>query len=124
MLDYLYERLAEKQEQQRRLITCKSRLDGSQDEFINYTRLCTEPELSPDTWHGKWASEFDDLRREGILFYYKDLGQRQLENAISTVENAISRIDIEMEDLRERIAYQKEQERLEREREMERRRVK
>lgn len=67
MLAYLYERLREKQEHLIRLNACKVKLEGSQDEFISYEKSCTEPELTPDTWHGKWANEFENIRNDGML---------------------------------------------------------
>ncbi|WP_158555844.1 YwqH-like family protein [Peribacillus glennii] len=115
MLAYLYERLREKQEHLVRLYACKANLEGAQDEFISYEKTCTEPELSAETWQGKWATEFQDIRNDGILLQYKNLAHQQLNHSITSVEAAITETKLEIENIRNQIEAAEEQARRERE---------
>ncbi|WP_180954480.1 DUF5082 family protein [Bacillus sp. V5-8f] len=115
MFAYLYERLREKQEHLVRLKTCKTKLEGSQDEFMSYERMSREPALTVETWHGKWATEFEDIRNNGILMQYKQLAYQQLNNSITAVEAAIVDTKLEIENIKNQIEAAEDRERRKRE---------
>lgn len=109
-LSYLNRHLSNKQDQLERLHTCERELKECRNEFKANQRFCLSPELSPTTWRGKLAKDFERIRRDGILQNYKDIKNNQIDKSLTVLHQEIQTITREINSFRR--AIQSEIERL------------
>lgn len=82
---YSYSQLRLKQEQLDRLHRCETKLNQCIQEFAQYEFLCIEPSLSPDTWQGTLANQFDEIRIENIQSSYRDIEHCQFSRILQLI---------------------------------------
>ncbi|KAA0966414.1 DUF5082 domain-containing protein [Sporosarcina sp. ANT_H38] len=80
MLVYYYALLSKKEGEVARLNACQSSLGEKQQQFTMNEHKCLEPELSPTTWHGRHATDFQAIREEGIHTAYLEIVGSQFQN--------------------------------------------
>lgn len=103
-LAYWYALLAKKQSDLVRLQTCNGQLIGKQGEFSNNQYLMTEPVLTATTWKGTLATQFDNIRNDGILASYQEIETTQFSNTFTTLSNKIKEITQEIQSIKATIA--------------------
>ncbi|KGX92808.1 hypothetical protein N781_15705 [Pontibacillus halophilus JSM 076056 = DSM 19796] len=112
-LSYLYNRLEEKQEQLERLHQAGRELNDVQDEFYDKRHLVKEPELTPTTWKGNLANEFDEIR-ERMDVAYTDVSSNQMGDAYAAITSKMDEIRSQIGILHDRISAERERLREER----------
>lgn len=103
-LSTLYSHLYKKQEQLQRLNTILPKFEQSFSEFASNMTSCMEPALSTDTWHGKIATSFDDIREMEIQGNYQKILTEQSPLLFAILENKIQELQNEIEDIYNAIA--------------------
>jgi hypothetical protein len=103
-LGYYYSLLAKKQNELQRLLACKGELQGKQQEFTHYRHTVTRPDLSPFTWQGKLAGEFEDIRFEQMLASYTDIESNQFLEVFSAIDRKLQQIQQEIDSIKQTIA--------------------
>ena len=101
----LYSLLSLKKAQLARLQACQGKLGTCQQSFYQYERYCTEPPLTPTTWHGNLANQLDNIRESGVLASYRDIAGPQFSRAFSVLSAKISSLQSEISSLQATIAY-------------------
>ena len=74
----------------------KANLARKQSEFAENQQYMIKPSLTPTTWHGNWATSFDDIRRNGILESYNEIQKSQFNTTFAVIVR-------EMEEIRQEI---------------------
>lgn len=101
---FYYRRLQwQKEEELRQLQIALASLEGYQEELISSQQLITQPELTRDTWAGRRANEFDQIRHDRMLTQYKSISHEQMENVISEIEAGIQSIQAELSSIGDQI---------------------
>lgn len=103
-LSYYYALLRLKQEQLVRLQNCNSELQGNKQEFSNFKPSITMPDLTAQTWFGMLASEFDDIRFDGMLNSYSEIEGNQFSNIFAALIAKIQQIQQEIIAIQQTIA--------------------
>ncbi|MGR9049152.1 YwqH-like family protein [Halobacillus faecis] len=86
----------QKQDELRRLREAASRLQGFREELARQKKVCMEPELSPATWSGQLAGEFENIRMNGLLTQYRSIEGEQLMNALDAIQSKISGLQFDL----------------------------
>ncbi|MGN1385009.1 MAG: DUF5082 family protein [Bacillus sp. (in: firmicutes)] len=107
----LMEVLRVKKDQLHRLLTCQANLNQSQSIFYANEYLCMEPKLTPGSWEGSLANEFDWLRESGILTNYQEIETSQFNDVFRVLNDTIRRVDLEIQLIEQQIAALQEAER-------------
>lgn len=103
-LGYYYSLLAKKQSDLQRLLDCKGELQGKQQEFNYYRHTVTKQDLSPFTWQGRLADEFEDIRFEQMLTSYTDIESNQFHDVFSAISRKLQQIQQEIDSIKQTIA--------------------
>ncbi|MBP3039680.1 DUF5082 family protein [Bacillaceae bacterium Marseille-Q3522] len=103
MLSYYYEQVRKKQDDISRLQDCQAILQDRQQEFMDGQYRCLEPKLHVHNWHGKHASDFQDIRESGIQEPYREIAANQLNKVFSRISNKITSLNMEIASLERRI---------------------
>jgi hypothetical protein len=101
---YSYSQLRLKQEQLDRLHRCETKLNQCIQEFAQYEFLCIEPSLSPDTWNGSLANQFNEIRTENIQSSYRDIEHRQFNSILQLLNEKMNQIQEEITSLKHSIS--------------------
>jgi hypothetical protein len=96
LLAYYYALLREKQGEVERLNACQTSLQGKQEEFTANEQKCLEPELSVMTWHGKHATDFQNIRESGIHTSYLEIAGEQFSKVFHAISDKIASLQIEI----------------------------
>lgn len=104
MLAYYYALLRKKQGEVARLNSCQASLQGKQHEFSANEHKCLEPELAVRTWHGKHASDFDDIREARIHTPYLEIVGAQFSKVFAVIAAKISSLLAEIASIEQTIA--------------------
>ncbi|RDE31246.1 DUF5082 domain-containing protein [Parageobacillus thermoglucosidasius] len=103
-LAYYYSLLRKKEEELQRVYRCEAKLLNSQAEFQAYQRFVMEPELSSNTWDGKKAEKFQQIRHEDMLESYQDMMEQQFSVVFDQLSAKVSDIKEEINLIRQMIA--------------------
>ncbi|MEK3934615.1 DUF5082 family protein [Sporosarcina sp. FSL W7-1349] len=79
-----------------RLQACQANLESKQGEFQQNEGKCLEPELTLTTWHGKHASDFDDIRDADIHASYLELSGDQFTKVFDAIAAKIAELQAEI----------------------------
>ena len=100
----------------RRLEDSNTKIIGDQDELSMQKTHVNRPELSTETWYGKFANDFLD-KRENIKSEYNQMMNTQVDilieniyNAIKQLKNANSNLSVSIESNRQHISKLREME--------------
>lgn len=104
MLAYYYALLRKKQGEVARLNSCQASLQGKQQEFTANEHKCLEPELAVRTWHGKHASDFDNIREARIHAPYLEIAGAQFSKVFAAIAAKISSLLAEIASIEQTIA--------------------
>ncbi|MGM9927657.1 MAG: DUF5082 domain-containing protein [Bacillus sp. (in: firmicutes)] len=107
----LMELLRVKKDQLRRLLICQANLNQSQSSFFANEYLCMEPKLTPTSWEGSLANEFNWLRESGILTNYQEIETTQFNDVFRMLNDTIRRVELEIQLIEQQIAALQEAER-------------
>ncbi|WP_026676222.1 YwqH-like family protein [Fictibacillus gelatini] len=88
-----------KQEQIHQLLACKKKLADCRSDFHDNKSLCLNPSLSNRTYHGSWASQFDEIRKQGIQSAYHDVTKKQFQHAFKVLTDKITQLQSEIDAL-------------------------
>jgi hypothetical protein len=102
-LAYYYALLREKQGEVERLIACQASLQGKQEEFTANEQKCLEPELSVMTWHGKHATDFQNIRESGIHTSYLEIEGEQFSKVFNAISDKIASLQEEIASIKRTI---------------------
>ncbi|WP_079478803.1 YwqH-like family protein [Halobacillus salinus] len=91
LLSILKQDRYQKERELAELQDCQRELANLQDELIQQQSRVGEPELSPNTWHGARANEFNGSR-EDMTDAYRDISKTQMNRAQDEVEQKIGQI--------------------------------
>lgn len=105
------ELLRVKKDQLRRLLICQANLNQSQSSFFANEYLCMEPKLTPTSWEGSLANEFNWLRESGILTNYQEIETTQFNDVFRMLNDTIRRVELEIQLIEQQIAALQEAER-------------
>ncbi|WP_158701667.1 YwqH-like family protein [Lentibacillus sp. Marseille-P4043] len=100
------QQLNKKREELERLNRAQSQLLDCQSDFNSNQHLCLKPELTPTTWHGKLAGDYDLLRENELQASYIVISDEQLQNALAKLAEKIQEIKQEIRDLEASISSQ------------------
>lgn len=103
-LEALRALLRKKEAELIRLQDCKGKLNVSHSDFQNNKHLCKEPELTYQTWAGKRANEFEEIRESGIVVSYEEIETTQFNNVFSILDAKILETEQKIQSLRAQIA--------------------
>ncbi|TCP31201.1 uncharacterized protein DUF5082 [Scopulibacillus darangshiensis] len=84
--------LHDNQEKIARLHKAKRHITGGQDDLSEYKNLIKNPDLTSESWAGKHAAEFLDIR-ETIDNAYNDIVTIQVESILQGIEDKISQLE-------------------------------
>lgn len=102
--------LHQKKNELARLHTCNGQLEGTQQEFSHFRRTVLQPELTPHTWHGQNANEFEE-KRENMLASYDDIQGSQFNQVFDSLQSKIQHLQSEIQSIQQTISYLEAQER-------------
>ncbi|KLV31905.1 DUF5082 family protein [Priestia megaterium] len=60
-----------------------------QEELMNHANLVNNPQLSSESWAGKYATEFSENRSK-LEHAFKEIGNNQVEKVLQTIETKIT----------------------------------
>ncbi|MCM3093779.1 MULTISPECIES: DUF5082 family protein [unclassified Cytobacillus] len=103
-LGYYYSLLTKKQNDLQKLLACERELQGKHQEFNHYRQTVTKPDLSPFTWQGKLADEFEDIRFEQMLKSYIDIESDQFHEVFSAISRKQHQLQQEIDSIKQTIA--------------------
>ncbi|MCA1029243.1 DUF5082 domain-containing protein [Cytobacillus kochii] len=109
-ISYYTALLQQKKNELARLHTCNGQLEGTQQEFSHFRRTVLQPELTPHTWHGQNANEFEQ-KRESMLSSYDDLQGNQFNQVFNSLQNKMQSLQSEIQSIQQTISYLEAQER-------------
>ncbi|MGN1402410.1 MAG: hypothetical protein ACI4XL_13025 [Bacillus sp. (in: firmicutes)] len=95
-LTALYQQLSEKREELARLQECERKLHQTHMDFMRNNYLCKEPALSPETWHGLQAKEFEQIREEKIAANYEEIIGAQFNAVFTRLADKITEVELEV----------------------------
>ncbi|MGM8366785.1 YwqH-like family protein [Virgibacillus sp. W0181] len=75
----------QKREELERLERVFRNLERCQNELQQHEQLCLSPELTPNSWHGQLAADFQNLRKSLLQMSYQALTNNQLEDSLSKI---------------------------------------
>ena len=104
-----------KREQLDRLIVCQGKLNRSQSDFMQNEYLCLEPKLTPVTWAGSLAEDFESIRHTEVLTNYREIENVQFNHVFMVLNDTIRKIELEIILIQQQIAALQEAERRSRE---------
>ncbi|CDQ41150.1 MULTISPECIES: YwqH-like family protein [Virgibacillus] len=90
-----------------RLALALSNLYDYKDDFKQNRKLCVTPELSPNTWHGQYASRFQQFKDNEVLANYISLYDYQLVQTIDQLNEKIREIKQSIIDIRMDLSNQR-----------------
>ncbi|MGD6964309.1 YwqH-like family protein [Fictibacillus phosphorivorans] len=108
MLSYYYAMISKAREDQKRLYMCQSKLMYKQHDFILLQNKCLDPELSPSTWHGQHAMQFQSIRESGIKADCIEISSNQFEAIFDMISSKIAMLNAEISSLQQSISNYKE----------------
>jgi|GEM_PF-2026122 len=97
---HLNGQLEAKKEELRRLRQAQSDLSECKNDFQKNERLCTQPNLTPKTWNGYLADNYDSFRERDLLASYKDIYHSQLASVLSDISSKMGEINGTIEELK------------------------
>ena len=103
-LSDLYEQLRVKQEQLNRLQVCEGKLQQNLLDFSDNYRLCQEPALTPETWAGERANEFEKIRENEIATSYGEIMGTQFSSVFNALSDKMTSLENEIIGLKAAIA--------------------
>ncbi|MET3656304.1 YwqH-like family protein [Sporosarcina psychrophila] len=103
MLGYYYALLSKKEGEVARLNACQSSLSEKQQQFTMNEHKCLEPELSPTTWHGRHATDFQAIREGGIHTAFLEIAGAQFVNVYSAIAAKIASLQAEIASIQQTI---------------------
>jgi chromosome segregation ATPase len=87
----LYDQLHDNYEKIERLKKAESGISNELSELVDHKTLVLDPDLTPFTWHGKYADTFLDIRKS-INHAYTSIIQ-QTENLLQDISQKISELE-------------------------------
>ncbi|MFG6495746.1 DUF5082 family protein [Fictibacillus sp. UD] len=100
--------ISKAQEELNRLYLCQSKLTYKQHEFMLLEKKCLDPELSPSTWHGNHAMQFQSIRESSIHADCLDIGSNQFAAIFDAISSKIAMLNSEISSLQQSISNYKE----------------
>lgn len=97
--------IQQKRDDLERLENVRNRLMSCQQEFTRHERLCLSPELSPNTWYGQLAMNFQHVREGRLKVNYRYLMNTQLEDCLQKIAERIEMIKQAIANLAEKVSY-------------------
>ncbi|MBS2967610.1 DUF5082 family protein [Metabacillus sp. KIGAM252] len=119
MLGYYYDLLREKKEHLSRLTAFSSTLNSKLAEFSAIEQKCMEPDLTDETWNGKHADTFDEMRESGIKTSFQEITGTQFSKIFKAIAEKITSLNAEIKSIQAAIASLEAQAAAERAREAE-----
>lgn len=76
----------------KRLQTSLYHLNGCKEDFVRNVKLCLQPSLAANTWHGSTANKFDALRNDRLKGTYQSLVNTNLNQVMDRLQQQIEAI--------------------------------
>ncbi|HZW67284.1 MAG TPA: DUF5082 family protein [Pseudogracilibacillus sp.] len=96
----------EKEQDIEKLETAKTELALNKSDFLDYERICLDPEFSSDTLYGENANEIDDFREDVLKVTFLSIPKKQISKAEEAIEERIEELREDIESLQSDIEDQ------------------